>query len=589
VKTGACVPVGDCNAAFPPASATFFVDDDGPEDATHFKTLAAAMSAAPAGATIAVVAGAYAEVIEFEKNAVTVVGRCAEKVKFTRPGGPSGPAGRRAGVFVPGKTGAKLSGVTVSTFRGGVLMEDGELTIEDSVFDGNDTLGVYLRFGGKATIRRSKVSHVTQGDELGSALVVYDGSVLTFEDSAIVDNYFRHATVDGEGSTLSATRTVFARNTKILGSDEEAGIAVIKGATAKLSQSAVLDSIRHGVNVDGEGSVAELDESVVRRTSGTLKKSGGVGVFVASKGTAKLTRSAVTDSPVVGVYAGVGSGTVVVERSTIIGVPPGQPVEFGRGMSASEGGIFDVRETAVIDCPQSGIGLQFQATGTFDRVYVKGSRPIKESIGDYGGFGLLVENASKATITRSSFEGNTLAGLTSVLDSETTADAVLVRGTREIPELTAGSGVQLARNGKLTMTRSALVGNTGETAMVTSGGVLAMSSSTVHGTVKGIDGLFGHGIAVFPESRAELDGVAIYDHPGVGLVSDGGQAFVRGGLFARNAVAVHAQNGATITQSDAASGDLGGGEMRISSTTRFVENGSRIGSGVIELPKPPIE
>ncbi|MBX3186732.1 MAG: right-handed parallel beta-helix repeat-containing protein [Labilithrix sp.] len=596
IKTGSCVPIGDCNAPFPPPAATLFVDDDGAEDATHFKTLGAAMAAAAAGATIAVEEGAYAEVIEFEKNDVTVVGRCAEKVKFTKPGGPSGPAGRRAGVFVPGLTGAKLRGVTVSGFRGGVLMEDGELTIEDALIDGNDTLGVYLRFGGKATFRRSKVSNVTAGDELGSGLIVYDGSVLAFEDSAIVDNFFRHATVDGKGSKLEAKRTVFARNTPRIGQEDAAGIAVIDGAALALSQSAVLDSDHRGVMVEGEGSRADLDQSVVRRVAGTLKKSGGVGIWAAASGTVKLTNSAVTDAQVLGLYVTGGPlesaparpGKAILEKTTFIGVPEGQPVEFGRCVSAAEAGVLEMRDAAVIDCPQAGVALQTSSIGTFERLYVKGSRPLQSKLNAFGGFGVIVEEKSQATITSSSFVGNTLAGLTTVLDAETTAEAVLVRDTREIPELTAGAGLQIARGGRLTISRSAFASNTVEAVLVASGGLLAMSASTVHGT-RSVDGTFGHGIAVFPEARAELDGVAIFDNPGVGLVADGGQAFVRGGLFARNAVAVHAQNGTTITQSDVAPADLGGGEMRISSSTRFAENGTRVGSGLIELPNPPIE
>lgn len=585
LTSGTCVAIGDCNAAFPPATATLFVDDDGVEDATHFRTLAQATREAKKGDTIAVEAGTYAEVIELGTDDLSVVGRCPEKVVF------KGPFNDRAGVFVPGATGTKLRGVTVTGFVGGILVEDGELTVEDTLVDANDTLGIYLRFGATATVRRSKIARTTRGSgAVGSAAIVYDAGVLTFEDSALADNYFHHAVVDGEGSTLIAKRTVFARNTRLSG--EEAAISVVKGGLAKLSQSAILDSLTTGVSVEGAGSRAELEESVIRRTKGTIAESGGVGVFTATGGVAKLVSSAVTDHPVLGVYGGKDGGTVILAKSVILGTPPGGDVEFGRGASAAEKGRLEITDTAVIGCPQSGVGLQATASGTFDHLYVKDSRPIKQRVDnkiiDHGGFGLLVEDSSTATVTRSSFDGNTLAGVTSSLGSTVTVEAVLVRGTKEIPDLTAGTAFQVAANGTMTVTRSALVGNSLESVLVASGGFFSMTASTVHGTRATADGRFGHGIAVFTGARAELTDTAVYDSAAVGLISDGGQALVRGGTFARNQIALHAQNGASISQSDAA-GDLASGEVRISASTRFIDNATRIGNGVLAVPGSPLE
>ena len=581
VTTGTCVPMGDCSAPFPPPGATLFLDDDGIEDATHFRTYRAAAAAAKPGDVIAVEVGTYGEVVELITDDVAIVGRCPEKVVF------KGPVGIRAGAFVATTTGVKIRGITITGFVGGVLLEGGELAIDDTLIDGNDQLGVYLRFGAKATIRRSKISNTRRGSgAVGSATVVYDGSVLTLEDYAFVDNYFRHASVDNEGSTLIAKRTVFARNTKLKG--EDAAIWVGAGALAKLSQSAILDSVTNGVRVTGANARVELEESVIRRTSGKLAASGGVGVFAADQGSVKLVSSAVTDHPVLGLYAG-RAGTVVTSKSVVLGTPAGGVVEFGRGISGAEKGRLEVSDTAVIGCPQSGVGLQAAGTGTFDRLYVKDSRPIEEKTsGLYGGFGLLVEDGSTATVTRSSFVGNALAGMTSMRNANVTAEAVFIRDTKEVPGLTAGSGVQLARSGVMTMKRSALVGNAQQSVLVASGGIFSMTSSTVHGTILSAGGLFGHGVTIFTGASVELVDTAVYDSAGVGLISDGGEARVSGGTFARNEVALHAQNGAIITQSDAA-GTLASGEVRISGGTRFVDNASRVGNGVLALPKPPLE
>src|SRR5205085_374296 len=79
-----CVPVGNCDAPFPPAGA-IVVDDsftDAQVDATHFKTISAAIDAATAGATVAIESGTYAEEIKIGKS-LKLVGRCAEKVVIT--------------------------------------------------------------------------------------------------------------------------------------------------------------------------------------------------------------------------------------------------------------------------------------------------------------------------------------------------------------------------------------------------------------------------------------------------------------------------------------------------------------------------
>ncbi len=583
LKSGSCAPIGDCNAVFPPANAKLFVDPLVTEDATHVHTLAQAMAKAKPGDIIAVESGTYPEVVDLTVDNVSVVGRCAEKVIFKGP--VAGIGGSRAGMFVSGTKGAKASGMTLTGFSGGVLLEGGDLTAEDILVDGNDLLGVYLRFGAKATLRRSKVVRTRRGTgALGSASVVYDGSVLTFEDSAVVDNYFRHATVDGADSALVATNTVFARNTKLSG--DEVAISLVKGGRAKLMRSAVLDSYGSGIRVEGAGSLAELEESVVRRSIGTVADSSGIGVAVFTGGRATLVSSAVTDHPSVGVYAGKGGGVVTLTNSELLGIPVGGKVDFGRCASASETGRLEMTNTAVVGCPQAGVGLQFGASGMFDGLYVKDSWPTKEQgIEKYGGFGLLVEESSTATVMRSSFVGNSLAGMTSVKSATVTAEAVLIRDTQELPGLTAGSGVQLAQDGTMTMTRCALSGNAQESVLVASRGHFVMSASTVHGTRKSADGMFGHGVTVFTGASVELTDVVIYDSEAVGLISDGGSALVRGGTFARSLVALHAQNGASIAQSDA-TGDLAAGEVRISSTTRFVDNASRIGNGIIPVPAP---
>lgn len=579
VGAGGCAPVGDCAGPFPPAAATLFVDDDGPTDATHFRTIFDAVAAAPVGATIAVEEGRYVEIVEPSKR-VSIVGRCPEKVVVAPPQGNI-----RAGVYVNGAEGVSVRGVTITGFPGGVLAEGGGLTLEDVVVDQNVTVGVYLRFGAKVTMRRSKVSRTARGGgAVGGGMVAYDGSQLVLEDVAVVDNYFRNITVNHARTRLEATGVYVARNTALSASAAEGGVVVELGSSAVLSRSVVTDSVHGGVRVEGAGSSAEIVESIVRRATGKLRDNAGVGVLALNAAKVKIVSSAVTEHPVLGAYAGEGA-SLEIEKSVFLGPPASRVVEFGRGANASEGASLDVRDSAFIDLPQSGLGVQFDSKGNFDRVLVQGSRPLMESIGEFGGFGLLVETGSSATVTRSSFESNALSGISVNQSATATAEGVLVRATRIAAAAGTGSAAQVAREGQLTVRRSAFVGNASTTAIAAKTCTLRLVDSTLHGTVKGLDDSFGHGVTVFDDAVVELENVAVFDNPGVGFVSDGGRARVVGGVFARNSVGVHAQNGAQLAESDDAS-ELGPSEVRVSSSTRFVGNGSRVGSGVVAVPRP---
>ena len=583
IASGACVPVGDCNAPFPPASATMFVDPNGPVDATHFKTLTAAMNASPAGAVVAVEAGTYSEVLEVSFRPVTIIGRCAEKVIVASDGGP------RAGLYLKDVTGATVRGLTISGFPGGILVESADSVVVEDVIVRNDTLaGAFVKMGSHLTMRRSKIANTTLGTtgHVGGGIVVYDGSTLALEDSTVTDNYFRNATVSGAGSRIDAKNVFFARNTALPASEPEGGIAVDSGGALTLSRSIVTDSVTSGVRAFGAGTTVDIDESIIRRAQGALKDDAGIAVFAFDNAAVTMRKSAVAEQPVVGVYA-AKSAHVRIESSVVLGPKKDVHVEVGRGLQAVEGGTVDVHDTAFIGLPQSGIGLQQAGIGTFDRVYVRDTYPIRMQGASFNGFGMLVEESSKATITRSTFENNALAGIDVNQGAVATADGVLVRGTKEVASTGIGSALQVTTTGNLSATRSAFVRNVGTSAVV-AGGTLALTDCSMRSTLLDKKSTFGHAISVFDEGHVELLRTSVSDNTGVGVVAAGGQAWVRNSTFARNKVAIHAQDGSSVVESDA-DAELTVGELRVSTDTRFVDNGARVGTGQIPIPKPPLQ
>ncbi len=167
-----CQPIGDCAAAFPPPNATLFVDASftaAQLDATHFATISAAMAAAPAGAVVAVDAGTYTESVNV-RSAVSIVGRCAEKVILASPGGAV--AGVQA-LYVSGTV--AIQGLTIGGFRGGVVEQQTTMTVESCLFTQNLDSGV-VADGGTLKMSHSRIADTVQVGDQGFGVLVDRGA-----------------------------------------------------------------------------------------------------------------------------------------------------------------------------------------------------------------------------------------------------------------------------------------------------------------------------------------------------------------------------------------------------------------------------
>ena len=71
---------------------------------------------------------------------------------------------------------------------------------------------------------------------------------------------------------------------------------------------------------------------------------------------------------------------------------------------------------------------------------------------------------------------------------------------------------------------------------------------------------------------------------GAALVFAGGKGWVSASLVERNAVGIHAQDGSALSEADAPPEEIPEGAVVITTSTRFVENASRVGTGIVPLP-----
>lgn len=448
-----CLPLGDCSAAFPPPSATVFVSPSGPLDATHFHDVASALAQAPRGATIAVEAGDYAGPLVVTRP-VTLVGRCAQLVSVhaTAPG-LAGLQVARADVRVTGFSftghdpgvkvtgggrlvlggvliqGSKNSGVLATDL--GTRLELTDVTVRDTqAVSGANGTGLFVQDGAVASLEQVELTNNHGGGALvrntsaatpstqvtAHAVVVdatqpaaagqtsigllvsggaqADAQVLALRDSSVIA-----LMATGAGSRLTVSDAVLLRT----GGDlfvrpSQLSAAVVQGqATLELRRVAFVDGTGGGLTGLGVGSVARLDQ-VVLRDANESSDARGDGVTIGSGARGELGSVVILRSRTVGLFVGTGS-QVTAQR---VYVAQTLADSLGRARAVSvEYGVLSATESSVSGALELGVFVGGADAGaSLDRVLVEDIRGNQEVPTPYG-HGVLTREQAVARIAGS--------------------------------------------------------------------------------------------------------------------------------------------------------------------------------------------
>ncbi|MBX3185741.1 MAG: right-handed parallel beta-helix repeat-containing protein [Labilithrix sp.] len=375
-----CVPVGDCDAPFPPSDATHFVSPAAIVDATHFQTIRDAVDAAPAGAVIAVDAGEYRESVVVQKP-VTLAGRCPARVAWQ--GAPRDRALRVEGVK------ATVRGFTFESSVVGVSLGSGaSLTLEDSVVDGNTLAGVIIADGNaradlaRVVIRNTRPSN--EGDR-GVGINVQGKSVLVARDCAFAGNHTQNVRVSTE-SEATLERIVSRDGRPTPAADYGRGIQVQQGARATITRAAFLDNHDIGI-VAGDDTRIDLREVIVARTK--LAASGQFGRALNAHGRAIVQGEHVHlhdnhDATVMVAEAGT---SVSLVASTVVDTDYDKEGLAGRAVTTQEGASFEMRDGAVVGSKEVAVVVFGRGSrATLRRTVIRQTAP---NWGDYFGHGAM--------------------------------------------------------------------------------------------------------------------------------------------------------------------------------------------------------
>ncbi len=449
-----CQPIGDCAAPFP-ADVTHFVDPRFTQaqlDATHFATLASALSAAPPGSVIALEAGRYPDDLVVD-HAVTLVGRCAEKVFLEEAGTPMRPA----------------------------------LVIT----------------GGPVVVRRLTITNHFNG-----ALVQATGSA-DFQDVVVERNFAEG--LRAQGGTLSVERSVI-RDT-FPDPNGKFGYGLFGGAQAHVTATDVEVTRSHesGVVLQDQDTTGALERVVVTETRARGDGLYGIGVVARAGATVIISRSLLALNVEEGLYAGSKPGsapTTVTVTDTVVrdslpravGVVLGQSTEyFGRNVMAQGAARIDLTRASIRWSNGASVVSARGATLTLTDSVVTGSHPSPS--GD-GTLCAAVLNQGTLTFTNSAAVRCAGAGLQVVgQGASATLTRSLVADITQQGADNVAAGLELVGLATLDLVDSAVTGCEGEGVFTSSSvsgtepaGAVTLTRSVVGYSSSNADGSFGRGL-----------------------------------------------------------------------------------------------
>ncbi len=431
-----------------------------------YASIAAALAAAPDGATIVVEPGTYAESLVFRQTAALVPAGSPGSVTVEAPAGPAvsvaaGSAELRQ-VILRGRD-ATLPAVDVT---------GGSLTLDHCEIDAAAKAGLQARGTGAAVVMNG--GRVRNSAGLG--VVVTDGASGTFEQAVI-----EHVSADGVMISAGADPAFRQCTISDVG---DVGVLVTSGARPVLEDCEVRDTGSHGMLL------TEGADPVVRRCSVTRTAGEGISVAGVSRGT--FTDTAVTGTAAAGVLVG-GESDPVFSKCRFRATAKAALI-----VTDAAAGTFDrvdVRGTG-----QHGIEIRSGANPLLRQATVAGCR----------GHGLTVTDDGRGRIEDSVVEGAGSAGIRIA-----TGGFPDVRGTRVTGS--AQTGVLVASGGRCVLRECEVAGSGTGGVVVEEGGDISVSRSLVRESL-------GTGLVIAEGAQGRLTACEFAANEGDGIVVGSSQS-----------------------------------------------------------------
>jgi hypothetical protein len=482
----------------------------------------------------------------------------------------------------------------------GVNVDAGTLTLEASVLSGNRGMGLAVILRGRADVKRSIIRDtVADSTEAGAGVVVQDGGEVVLESSVLTGNLtyglLANYSTASAISRASVTASVI-RDTLASAGAYGRGVQVDSAGQVQLTKTALVRNREVALSVEGKGSEATVEGSVLAQTLPDKEGSFGIGAGAQRGAHLVLKDTALVSSSYYGLFVADGGSVVELSGSLIRDTKRDSQGQFGRGINILDGGRLVMGGSALVANHEYGLFIAgADASGARSEALLSASliRDTRTVSATSGGVGIAVQSGGKVELKQSALVANHAVGLY-VSDSlgpakepcEARAESSLIGPTLPTPDGSQGAGVVCGA--KLWMTSSVVTASTGLGIIISNKGSSGqLKGVVVDGTVaQAGSGEFGHALFGGAESVVEASSCELQGNAGGGLVFHGGAAVVESCLVSKNKIGVHVQGGSTLVEAESKPPAVEPLSVVVTSDTRFLENTVRVGSGVLPLPNP---
>ena len=475
-----------------PSTPVLFVDPSAAAGGTGtraapFNTIAAAMTAATSGTTLALGKGTFTEAVRM-KAGVTLHGACVAQTSLRGPGG-TGATVTTVGL------GSALKNLRVGGPGLGVMANPSGNSIElaDLIIDG--AVGVAILVGNRAAVtghdvvvRHSALSAASGTG--GRAISAEYGGLVTFTRAVFEDNAENAINVAEPGSKVNITDGVI-RGTRAR-ADGAMGRAASLRNQAQLELTRVLiEQNREAALLVGTSSILRLTDVLVRDTqSSTGLNDGGDGLVVEDSATATLTRVAFVRNRALGI-AVRSRGQLTATHLLVVDTA----VDSAGGI---DGAGLDLRENAVITIDNAFIGRNHSAalgasgcTVTLRNVELKSTT---RSTADDASSGLQAKSGASVTVERVRVSQSERVGVLVDAASGLLGSDLTISDTQaSSPDGSGGSGLVAQAGSVVDLSRVALRSNR-TAGLEVLDATVTLSDLTISDTRSDVPGVFGRGV-----------------------------------------------------------------------------------------------
>jgi hypothetical protein len=510
-----------------------------------FKSLAAGVAAAPAGATLVLAKGTYQGGVLLDKG-LSIVGKCAEYVTIDGAGtfaGAGGSEGARYALLVVGEGPVTLAGFKIADsgnepgHRGCGIGADGvsDLEVRDVLVDGLSGAAVELSSVSGAVLHHLAVQEMTMLDELGPfGQIGYGIRIMQSSDVEVTNSRFYKT----QGADIHATESCpvvrlnhFERRGG-LGGLQPLGVWVQECEGDVLVESNYfLDKMTHAVLIEGGKSIIRRN-----RVKGTVTDYNDVnGPAIKVSGTEfQIVENHLLENQFAGIAVVGGKGDILANRIEK-GLPSDPGLKNGDGLLIKDcdPGPVVVRNNTLVQNTRNG-ALVTASIARFERNVIAGTLP-SPALNVSLGTGVQVVSGSDVGFEGNVISGNYRTGLR-FDDAYGWLTGNVVSDTLPDKDELCGGGIVLGGQGGTVLSKgimdNLITGNFGAGVRADNASLGVVSGNIVQETA-GSKTSLGIGM-VLNATEADIRGNWVRTNRDTGVLLDGSTGQVEGNLFEDN-------------------------------------------------------